>query len=414
MNKRAKKFQKVNQKVLIATIDVSKNSHVGYWRYSNGIDSKPFGFANTGEGFERFWRKIWTAKIIHKADEIIVGFESTGPYAEPLVHYLLKKPAKLVQVNSMHTKRIKELDDNSPRKTDQKDTRVIADIIQFGHYLSVLVPTGASAELRRLTNARESAVTRRTALINRLQNLFSIIFPEFLSIMKGVRTKSARYLLEHYPMPEDIVALGWKKLAKRLHKVSRGKLGSERAKKLFSAAQGSIGVTEGKESIGMEIEHILREISSYDAFIDRIEKKMKKYLAEIPYSKYLLSIPGISYVTVSGIIGEVGNFKEVHSQRAIMKLAGLNLFEVSSGKHRGTRHISKRGRAILRKMLYYAAINVVRRNGILHEYYQECIARGMPRMKAIVAVMRKLLRIMFALALDKKYYISEYSIQKAA
>ena len=37
----------------------------------------------------------------------MVGFESTGPYAEPLVHYLMKKEVKLVQVNPMHTKRVK-------------------------------------------------------------------------------------------------------------------------------------------------------------------------------------------------------------------------------------------------------------------------------------------------------------------
>ena len=42
-------------------------------------------------------------------------------------------------------------------------------------------------------------------------------------------------------------------------------------------------------------------------------------------------------------------------------LAGLDLFEVSSGKHKGERHISKRGRPLMRKLLFYAAINVVRK-----------------------------------------------------
>jgi hypothetical protein len=34
-----------------------------------------------------------------------------------MVHYLMKKPVMLVQVNPMHTKRIKEITDNSPLKS---------------------------------------------------------------------------------------------------------------------------------------------------------------------------------------------------------------------------------------------------------------------------------------------------------
>ena len=131
MSNRTKKFQKVNKKDLIATVDIGKTSHYGYWRSCNGDDCKPFEFGNTRKGFERFWRITRTAQIHNKAKKIVVGFESTGSYGEPLVHYLRTKPAELVQINPMHTKRLKELDDNSPRKTDQKDVRVIANIIQF-------------------------------------------------------------------------------------------------------------------------------------------------------------------------------------------------------------------------------------------------------------------------------------------
>ena len=54
-------------------------------------------------------------------EEVVVGFESAGLYAEPLLHYLMKKKVKLAQVNPMHTKRLKELQGNSPSKRDQKD-----------------------------------------------------------------------------------------------------------------------------------------------------------------------------------------------------------------------------------------------------------------------------------------------------
>ncbi len=93
----------------------------------------------------------------------------------------------------------------------------------------------------------------------------------------------------------------------------------------------------------------------------------------------------------------------------IEKLAGLDLFEISSGKYRGTRRISKRGRSLLRKLLYFASLNVVRKGGIMHQYYQACLNRGMVKTKALIAVARKLLRVIFALVRDHSEYIEDYS-----
>ena len=93
-------------------------------------------------------------------------------------------PVKLVQVNPTHTKRIKELTGNSPNKTDKKDPRVIADVMSLGHSLTVIVPEGAAAHLRRLTQARERAIERRTAMGNQLQHLVFLIFPELVHIIK--------------------------------------------------------------------------------------------------------------------------------------------------------------------------------------------------------------------------------------
>lgn len=414
MSNKIKRFQIVNGKVIIATVDIGKHKNTGYWRCSNGIDIKPFTFENNIEGFKHFWRRICSAKVIHGVRRVIIGFESTGSYGEPLIHYLAKKQVKLVQVNPFHTKRVKELDDNSPHKTDRKDPRVIADIIQLGHFLSLVVPRGLQAELRRLSNARERAITIRTSQINRLQHLVGIIFPEFLTIIKDVNSKTAMHLLSRYKIPEDIVSLGYERLAKVLKRVSRGRFSFSCAQSLVSAAKNSVGITEGIESITMEIKYIIQEIASTNAFIKHIEEQMKHYLKYIRYSQYLLSIKGIGIVTIGGIIGEIGEFGSFHSQKALLKLAGLNLFEISSGIHQGIRRISKRGRTLLRKLLFYAAINLIRKGGILHDYYKRLISRGMIRMKAVIAVMRKLLRIMSALVRDKKFYNPEYIMQKAA
>ena len=404
---KTKKVRTINQKTLIVAIDIGKRVHHGYFRGPDNRDVEPFAFHNRSHSFKDFWKKLCQFRTEHCLESIVIGFESTGPYAEPLLHYLRRKPVKLVQVNPLHTRKVKELSGNSPNKTDKKDPRVIADIISLGHALTVVIPEGPAAQLRRLTQARERAIKDRMAVLSQLQHLVFVIFPELLSVISS-RTKSAMYLIKNHTTPESIFALGLESLARILKKVSRGKLGHKRAKELFEAALNSIGIYEGKEAIILEIDHLVSRIEIENRFIDNLEKEMAYYLRQIPYSASLLSIKGIGEITVAGLIGEVGDFREFETISEVMKLAGLDLFEVSSGQHKGQHHISKRGRSLMRKLLFFAALNTVRSGGIMHVRYQQMLDRGMPKVKALTAISRKLLGIMFALARDNVEYIENY------
>jgi transposase len=400
--------KKINKKTLLVTLDIGQEKHMVYFRCPDGGEEKPFVVFNRREEYEQMWERISLTKEAYGMAEVVVGFESTGPYAEPMVHYLMKKEVKLVQVNPMHTKRVKELRGNSPNKTDEKDPKVIADIIELGNYLTVVIPEGTSAELRRLTQARERTVERRTMLVNQAHGLVSVIFPEFLTVMKNIKTRTAHYLLKQYPRPQDIVELGSKGLVETMEKISRGRLGKEWGEALYEAAANSVGVKEGQVSIVFEIKQLMSGIEETERVIEEIEEKMGDYLREIPYSRFMLSIEGVGEVTVAGLIGEVGDFTKYKTAAEITKLAGLDLFEVSSGKHKGQRHISKRGRPLMRKLLFYAAINVVRKGRIMHERYERYLQRGMPRMKALIAIARKLLGVLFALVRDQSEYGRNY------
>ena len=399
-----KKVRVINKETLIVTVDISKVTNFGYCRCPNGKEVKPFSFMNNARGFNAFWDIIMKTKNAQDLKDVVVGFEPTGPYGEPLIHFMRKKKVKLVQINPMHTKRVKELEGNSPNKTDQKDPKVIADIIELGHALTVVQPEGSAAELRRLTHARERAMRRRTAIFNQLQDLVYVIFPEFSQVFKDVKTKSARFILENCPTPEDIVKYKLKKLTTTLRKVSRGKLGEERASELYAAAKTSVSTIEGRQSALLEVKEILSIIEATDHFVAEVEKEMRRYLEKIPYSRFMLTIKGVGEVTAAGLIGEVGDFREYNTISEMLKFSGLDLFEISSGRHKGQRRISKRGRSLMRKLLFFAAINTVRKGGVMHEYYQGCLARGMLKMKALTAVSRKLLGVIFALVRDHSEY----------
>jgi hypothetical protein len=178
---RARTIRMVKEGTLIATVDIGVANNTGYCTTLDGRSTKSFRFDNTKEGFEKFWCMTVASKNRFGCDEVLVGYESTGPYAEPLVHYLTNKQVKIVQVNPMHTKKMKEVNDNSPLKTDDKDPRVIADIIRLGRALSIVLPEGdscLSAEAEqcagtargRADSASQSASTARLPDLPRVQN----------------------------------------------------------------------------------------------------------------------------------------------------------------------------------------------------------------------------------------------------
>jgi len=417
---RGKKITMVKEGTLIATVDIGMTTNTGYCTTTDGGDIKVFKFGNTKEGFEKFWHMVVAAKNRFKCTEVIVGYESTGPYAEPLVQYLMDKPVSIVQVNPMHTKRLKEVNDNSPGKTDDKDPRVIADIIRLGRSLSVVVPEGDAAYLRRLNNARERHIGERTALLNQMQQLVFLIFPEFKTVIQQLMGKTVRFILKNYTTPEKIGALDKNVFGEEMRKRSMGKLGIKDAELLINAAQQTVGIKEGVAGIVLDLQHIIAQLDVVDSFKTEIEAEMAVTLGRLPCSARLLSIKGLGVVSVAGLIGEVGDFSKFTTQSEIMKLAGLDLYEISSGKRKGEKRISKRGRSLIRKILYFAAIQTIRKNGIMHEYYESLIGRGMLKLRALVAVMRKLLGVIHAIVRDDRDYVGEYHapkrrvIQKAA
>ncbi|MBZ5515429.1 MAG: transposase [Acidobacteriia bacterium] len=216
------------------------------------------------------------------------------------------------------------------------------------------------------------------------------------------------YLLKHYPTPLDILECGLSPLVNEMKQISRGKLGEKRAKALYTAAETSVGIREGRIGMTFELQELLHGIEECERFMNRIEEELAHRLQDVPYSRLLLSMKGIGEITVAGLIGEVGDFSKFRTISELLKCAGLNLFEISSGKRQGSRHISKKGRALMRKLLYFAALCTVRQGGIMHDRYQRYLQNGMKKMKALVAISRKLLGIMFALVRNHTFYQEDY------
>jgi len=231
-------------------------------------------------------------------------------------------------------------------------------------------------------------------------------------VIKDIKCKTPRYLLKKYPTPEAISVLDKQVLGEEMRKQSMGKLRERHADMLINLAKNTVGIREGASGLSLDIRHILFQLAMTESLIVEIEGEMEITLGRIPYSAKLLSIKGLGVVSVAGIIGEIGDFRKFKTRSEIMKLAGLDLYEISSGKMKGQRRISKRGRSLLRKILFYAAIQTIRKHGILHEYYTRLTERGMKRMMALVAVSRKLLGIIYAIVRDDSEYCANFASMK--
>src|SRR5690554_7430974 len=89
---------------------------------------------------------------------------------------------------------------------------------------------------------------------------------------------------------------------------------------------------------------------------------VEELIYQIPGIKEVLKIKGIGLVTAAGFMAEVGDLSRFDHPKQIQKLAGLNIRENSSGKHKGKTTISKRGRRRLRALLFQGIMPVVAKN----------------------------------------------------
>lgn len=155
------------------------------------------------------------------------------------------------------------------------------------------------------------------------------------------------------------------------------------------------------------IESVARLLDFLTEEIKAIELKIKALISNTPQiaeqARLMRSAPGVGPVACMQLIAQMPELGRV-APKQLAALAGLAPFNVDSGKYRGKRLISG-GRKRVRDALYMAALNAVRRNGVLKTFYQRLRTAGKPAKLALIAVARKLLTILNAMLRDRKIYL---------
>ena len=412
-NRTNQRLEEITVGTLIVGVDVAKTLHWARFVDYRGVEyGKAVSFKSNREGFERIVsriREICNAKILRKPiDNVMIGMEPTGHYWKTLANYLMKTGYLVVGVNPYHTKKAKELDDNSPTKNDKKDAITIARLVKDGRFFDPYLPQEEYGELRGLTNARVSVMKRNNAVRNTITAILDEYFPEIWTVFKKpLNGKVSRHILRSCPFPALILAMGEEGVLAEIRKAVKRTVGMKKVHQLISAAETSVGVQNGLQAAKMRLGWLLDELDLLDKQLLEVEQAMEAALQRTGYADQLLGIKGIGIVTAASFLGEVGEPLRFQNARQIANYAGYNLIEDSSGKSKSGTCISKRGRKQLRSVLYLMAYTMVGQNNEMKTLYRHLTTRKanpLKKKQALVVVSKKIITVIYSLLKKREAY----------
>ncbi len=403
--KREERLELVEGKVLLG-VDIAKKKHWARFRCPDGTLRKTFSIKNHGEGLLKFWdlllQKLKAMKF--GIDDLVVGMEPTGPYWKPLAYFLNEKGVQLVLVSPQKTKIARELD-GSPEKSDRKDCGLIVDLMARGTFEQMYLPKDEYAELRQLGVERERFGKMVRQQKSYIISLLDQSFPEWTQVFKDPWIKSSIALLALAGTPEKILSADKNELIDFISKIASNKnrrWAEKKIQALRELAEKSAGVKEASVTFGMCLRLSVRTIQEIEVSLGELEDKMEELTRGLEVAVNLLSFTELGELGLAGLLGEWGELERYDYSGQMESMAGLDLYQVTSGQQekddsRIKRKISKRGRPRLRKLLYYIALRCVKKVGCFRDYYMRLIKHGKHKEKALIAVCRKIIRVIFAM-----------------
>jgi transposase len=288
------------------------------------------------------WPK-WAQAHLTKADVIVVEattnawdfYDQTSPFVQRVV---VANAAKIALIAKTRV------------KTDQKDVMVLARLLAAGLIPEVWVPPLEVRELRSLISHRRRVIDVRTAIKNRLQ---SVLHRHHLVLPSGDPFAT-------------IHRAWWDTLA--------------------------VSPTER-----LHLKHDLATLAQLNTQVAEIDDEVQRVSCVVPWSErvtYLIQLPGIGLITAMTILSAIGDITRFEHAKELVGYAGLGASVHDSGQTHRTGRITKQGRKELRTALVEAAWSAVEYSGFWKAEFER-LGRRLDQMKAIVAIARKLLVVIW-------------------
>jgi len=147
-----------------------------------------------------------------------------------------------------------------------------------------------------------------------------------------------------------------------------------------------------KDDLESHIEWLKQRVKQLDSEIDQLRKDDPSWQQQY---EWLTSVPGVGRVVATTLLAALPELGQV-SNKQLASLVGVAPMNYDSGNMRGQRRIVG-GRALVRSMLYMAALVAVQHNSVIAAFYQRLLGAGKAKKVALIACAHKLLGILNAM-----------------
>lgn len=295
---------------------------------------------------------------------IVVGFEATGNYHRTLAHRLLAAGFELRLISSVALARTREALHNGWDKNDSKDAQVILHMLRIGATQRYVDPLAAGInDLQEMSKTHEAISKAKTQTWHRiLTHYLPLYFPEIERFAGNSRSDWFLALLERFPTPASMTALGQEDFAREAwtlvgRKVSKARLLND----IYETACASIALPVEEDSVSIAMfRMVIAQARSLIRQRDEIERTAHAILSDNRDYQLLRMIPGIGPINALTILAEAGDLRRFAHHRQFLKFCGLDLATCQSGTFRGRTKLSKYGNARLRRTFWMATQVAIR------------------------------------------------------
>jgi transposase len=412
-NTAARKRKQVPEGYLIVGIDPHKKKHAAVAITQDLTVHDRFKLDNTREGLEFLVRRVRTEMVKSGCRGVMFAIETGGHYWRNIAYFLEEQGIPFRFINQYTLKRRREGKDLNHRKNDYRDSEVAAQLLCTGEFVESTIPQGVYAELRTAHNAYRRLVKERTRITNLMKGLLDGLFPEFVHVFKDPCAVTALCVLSCCAIPGVIARMTEDEFVATVEIHYRGhRLMRRKLKSLHQVARLSIGIAAGARSVASEITFLVEKLELIKGHIGTIEQTLVMLVDETEEGKYLLSITGLNYIAVAGLLAELGCFKLYRTSKQMIKMAGSNPTESESGGRRGAHTpMSKQGRPVLRYCAWTSVIPMLRFNLDFRAWAKQrrerpVHANPLGGREVVGAAMNRLLRLAFILVKNQTFYRS--------
>ena len=318
-NTAARKLRQVPGGYLVIGVDPHKKRHAAVAITQDLTIRDRFKFDNTRGGLDFLLQRAKAEMVKSDCRGIMFAIETGGHYWRSIAYFLEEKGMPLRLINTFTLKRRREGKDLNRRKNDYRDSEVAAQLLCTGEFTDSKLLRGVYAELRATHNAYSRLVRERTRISNLLKGLLDGLFPEFTQVFKNPCGLTALSVLSTCAVPGDIAGMQEEEFLARIKATGRAQLRRNKLRAIHSLARTSIGIVPGSWSIAFEIAFLVEKLELIKRHIGITEQSLTRLVDKTEEGKYLLSIRGLNYMTVAGLLAELGSFQSYQNAKQMIK-----------------------------------------------------------------------------------------------